>query len=593
MSIISSAITVKLFEAVCQCCLGKAIDKVIGEVPNFRSLIFQIKTNKQLSHSLTLALIKSFFQAQKIIAEKCLKELKANSSQTTYRVNIIYKPQQNHTDIWHLENKLEFIKQQLGQVEEMSNKIPTINLNEIEQLLVSKSTSTNQAPQILIDKLLPVALEKCPVITYENQLKEENSGLFEVMYECFLQEIVYFDERLYRIFTTLSQAKTGTDVRIIREELFSIRNLLEEVNNKEQSEQSSKVLPQTKDLTISQSCDVKTQLTSEHSIELEFPLFDSAFYSDCYKEVHKPGALIRVKAPYKWGKTYLVTQILNYANQQGYQVVRLDFKQAETDVFANAEKLLRWFCSNISSELNIPDKVDESWRKAIGDKRNCTNYLERYLLTEINSHLVLGLDDVDLLFPHQVIAHDFFSLLRSWHEDAKIKPIWKKLRLILAYSREDYVPLHRNQSPFNVGKEVELQELSQTQVYNLTQKYKLNWSQEQVKRLMTMLGGHPYLIRIALDTIVKGELTLDELLKIAPTEEGLYDDYLLHYLSHLEENYELLEAMKQVVSSHIPVKIDAKKASKLRDMGLVKAKGNSVEPLCSLYRLYFRDRLGV
>jgi hypothetical protein len=41
-----------------------------------------------------------------------------------------------------------------------------------------------------------------------------------------------------------------------------------------------------------------------------------------------------------------------------------------------------------------------------------------------------------------------------------------------------------------------------------------------------VIDGHPYLLRTALYQIAKGHLTLEQFLKIAPTEEGLFGDYL-------------------------------------------------------------------
>ncbi|WP_445214876.1 AAA-like domain-containing protein [Brasilonema sp. UFV-L1] len=51
--------------------------------------------------------------------------------------------------------------------------------------------------------------------------------------------------------------------------------------------------------------------------------------------------------------------------------------------------------------------------------------------------------------------------------------------------------------------------------------------------------------------------------------------------------------IKQVVTATQPVRVETGLAFKLRSMGLVKFQGNDVTPLCDLYRLYFRERLGV
>ncbi|MCC5615083.1 AAA-like domain-containing protein [Nostoc sp. CHAB 5836] len=339
--------------------------------------------------------------------------------------------------------------------------------------------------------------------------------------------------------------------------------------------------------------ELSSLLHPETFSEQELLFFDQAFYSDCFKEIDKPGALIRIKAPLQWGKTYLMTQILHYGTQQGYQAVRVDFQEPEKEVFNTLERFLQWFCSYIVEDLHLPNNLAEIWVGVLSSNSNCTNYFEKYLLQAISSPLVLGLDNVDFIFQYPAIAGNFLPLLRAWCEKSRTKPIWQKLRLVIAYSKEDYIPIDTNRSPFNVGKLIEIRELNEVQIQKLAQHFKLYWNREQVAQLMAMVGGHPWLVKKALYTIAQGDLTLTELLQIAPTEEGLYGDHLLRHLSNLQDNPELRQAMRQVVIAKGPVRIDAGKASKLRNMGLVKYIRSDVLPLCDLYRQYFCDRLGL
>ncbi len=349
------------------------------------------------------------------------------------------------------------------------------------------------------------------------------------------------------------------------------------------------------------------QAIAQPVAELESPddgpvALNSAFYverppreSDCYKTIVQPGALIRVKAPRQMGKTSLMLRIFQHGRTQGYQAVQVDFRElVGRDEFTDLDKFLRRFCANVGRRLRLPSKLDDYWDEIFGSKDNCTAYFEEYLLLkQTNQPLVLGLDNVDLIFPHPVIADDFFGLLRAWHERAKNDAIWQKLRLVIVHSQEAYTPKDINQSPFNVGLPVELTELTLVQVQNLAKLHGLNWTGEQVQKLMAMVGGHPYLVRIALYRIARREMTLEHLLEIAPTEEGLYRNHLLRHLSNLEQNKELLAAMKEVVDTNKPVRIKAGQASQLYSMGLVKYTGNYVQPLCDLYNQYFRDRLRV
>jgi hypothetical protein len=204
---------------------------------------------------------------------------------------------------------------------------------------------------------------------------------------------------------------------------------------------------------------------------------------------------------------------------------------------------------------------------------------------------VLCLDEVDQVFEYPAIATDFFGMLRAWHEDAKIKPIWKNLRLVIVHSKEVYIPLNINQSPFNVGVPIELPKLTQPQVVDLAMRHGLPWSTHEIEQLMGMVGGHPYLVRAALYHLAREEMSLDEWLQVAPTEGGLYGEHLRRHLLNLRDDEQLLTAMKRVIMSDRPISIDTGDAFKLTSMGLVEFQGSEVTPICNLYRQYFRERL--
>jgi AAA-like domain/TIR domain len=309
--------------------------------------------------------------------------------------------------------------------------------------------------------------------------------------------------------------------------------------------------------------------------------------------VTQPGALIRIKAPRQMGKTSLMARLLAHASQQGYRTLSLSFQLADAGVFADLDRFLRWFCANIGRRLQLPRRVEDYWDDIFGSKDNCTAYFEEYLLRELDTPLVLGLDEVDCVFQYSAIAGDFFGLLRAWHEDAKNREIWRKLHLVVVHSTEVYVPMDLNQSPFNVGLPVELLEFSSQQVESLAELHGLNWQTDRVAQLMEMVGGHPYLVRLALYHLAKGDFSLDEFLKTAPTESGLYRDHLHRHLWNLDRYPELAEAMEDVVAASTPIRLDTKLGFKLYSMGLVNLEGNRVKPSCQLYRQYFRNCLGI
>jgi len=326
---------------------------------------------------------------------------------------------------------------------------------------------------------------------------------------------------------------------------------------------------------------------------------DSALYVErppielrCYETIVKPGALIRIKAPRQMGKSSLTLRILNYGMERGYRATFLSLQSAGAQALSSVDQFLYWLCGRITRKLNLKDALGDYWTGALGSNDKCTDYFELYLLPEIQQPLVLCLDEVDELFKHPAIASDFFGLLRAWHEESKINPIWQNLRLVITHSKEVYIPLNINQSPFNVGVPIELPELNQAQVGDLVQRHGLDWGTGEVCRLMDVVDGHPYLLRKALYEIVRGHLTLEQFIQVAPTEEGLYGDHLHRHLINLKDDPELEAAMRQMVLAEEPVRLAPNQAFKLCSMGLAEKKGNNVIPLCNLYRTYFRDLLG-
>jgi hypothetical protein len=144
-----------------------------------------------------------------------------------------------------------------------------------------------------------------------------------------------------------------------------------------------------------------------------------------------------------------------------------------------------------------------------------------------------------------------------------------------------------------VGLPIELPEFTAEQVRDLARRHGLNWDLAQVTQLMDMVGGHPYLVRVALYQIARRETTLEELLQVAPTEAGPYGDHLRRHLWNLEQRSEMAAAAKRVISAHGRVRLEPVQAFQLHSMGLVDLQGNEVIPRCNLYRLYFGDRLTV
>jgi DNA-binding Xre family transcriptional regulator len=306
------------------------------------------------------------------------------------------------------------------------------------------------------------------------------------------------------------------------------------------------------------------------------------------REIRKPGALVRIKAPREMGKTSLLLRMLDSANSLGYQTVSLNMEQVDEAILSDLNQFLRWLCANVARQLQLPPRLDDYWDEDLGSKISCTSYFQDYLLAKISTPLVLAFDEVNQIFEHPQMAKDFLPLLRSWYEEAKTLPIWQKLRLIVVHSTEIYVPLQLNQSPFNVGLPIQLNTFCTAEVQQLAQLYGLDWENgEEAGQLIDLVGGHPALVNIALYHLIREDITLAQFLKTAATATGIYHHHLQRHWVTLEEQPELLLALNSVMNATEPVSLELIVAYKLSSMGLIKQLRNKAIPTCELYRQFF------
>ncbi|MDY6902523.1 MAG: AAA-like domain-containing protein [Cyanobacteriota bacterium] len=336
--------------------------------------------------------------------------------------------------------------------------------------------------------------------------------------------------------------------------------------------------------------------------DLEFPqdsvALDSALYivrgnheERCYQTILNPGAFIRIKAPRQMGKTSLMNRVLAYAGKENYKTALLHFQQADFSILTDFNRLLRWICVNLTRQLKLESDINDYWDEELGSKMSCNLYIQACILQQIDSPLVLALEEVNEVIEHPQIAKEFFSLLRFWHERTKADANWQKLRLIMVHSTEIYIPLDINQSPLNVGLRIELEPFNREQVQELMLRHQLNLSSDDLNKLMNLVRGHPYLTRLAFYYLKCQELTFEEFLETAATDTGIYRDVLQRNLRLLHKDNELVLAFKKVLDSEIPIALEQIQGFKLHSMGLINHHGNQVSVSCDLYRQYFREYL--
>ena len=314
-------------------------------------------------------------------------------------------------------------------------------------------------------------------------------------------------------------------------------------------------------------------------------------------ELQHPGGLLRIKAPWRMGKTSLINYLLGEFQQLGYATVVVDIRQIDTTHLASLDAFFRWFCWSISQQLNLTCALDKYWFEDAGSKLSCTTYIQEHILTQIDSPLIIAIDTCHGLMEYPTLAENFFAMLRSWYEQAKGYPDWQKLRLILAHVADFGLSVHANQSPFNVGLRVEPTYFTSQQLYSLQESYLLGKMQEEealaLASLAELVGGHPYLIQLAFYWLQSGQWSLVQILDAAIADGGIYREYLHRLWLALQQDDALIQALSQVLKTSEPINLNPKQAYALNDIGLVKLMGYRVKLRCELYRGYFSSVLNL
>jgi hypothetical protein len=224
-------------------------------------------------------------------------------------------------------------------------------------------------------------------------------------------------------------------------------------------------------------------------------------------DYHKPVVFF---GPELCGKTWLLHTLTNEARQRGAQVVSINLNIIDKSARSTFATFLHTFALRIFRELKLDiEEVNRSFAQNRGGPVAVLNDLMSWsVLDSINNRLVLSIDNVDLIseYPYQ---DEFFGMLRAWVDSSG----FEKLHLVLAISTAPALlvqDIHR--SPFNLGDVLTVPDFSLAQIEKLAQMHNINADDSEIMRLSNLVGGHPYLTRLAFYESYRRKMRLGALL---------------------------------------------------------------------------------
>lgn len=326
---------------------------------------------------------------------------------------------------------------------------------------------------------------------------------------------------------------------------------------------------------------------------------DSEFYilrptdEEFCSAIDRGDSIVLVKGARQMGKTSLLARGLQQAREAGSKIALTDFQTFNSIHLQSVDALFMMLAESLADQLDFDVLPSQIWNSERGASMNFNRYMRKAVLPGLESPLVWGMDEVDRLFACD-FASEVFGLFRSWHNARSLDPTgpWQRLTLAIAYATEAHLFITDvNQSPFNVGTRLGLQDFTVEQVTELNHRYgsPLHGGSE-ISRFFRLVGGHPYLVRRSLQELATQKTDLDTFEATADRDEGPLGDHLRRMLILLAQDHSSYDVVRGVLRGEECPSMES--FYRLRSAGVLSGDSSkAARPRCHLYETYLARHL--
>jgi predicted Ser/Thr protein kinase len=297
-------------------------------------------------------------------------------------------------------------------------------------------------------------------------------------------------------------------------------------------------------------------------------------------------SIILIKGPRQMGKTSLLGRGSQLARESGLRFASTDFQKIGSSQLASEDQFYKLLAATLARQLGVTYDFANEWLDIFGPGMNMDNFI-RAILDGSPTPLVWFMDEADKLFGLP-FASDFFGLVRSWHNSRATESHgpWGRFTIVISYATEAHLFIRDlNQSPFNVGRHLQLQGFDLEQTEELNRRYGNPLTPAEVQALRALIAGQPFLTRRALDVVKRGAMDFPTLLSQADRDDGPFGDHLKRILVSVSQLPEVVEVLRS--SSGTSQLKDASGFHRLVAAGIMLQTGNNeIAFTCELYRKY-------
>ena len=182
----------------------------------------------------------------------------------------------------------------------------------------------------------------------------------------------------------------------------------------------------------------------------------------------------------------------------------------------------QWYADLIDSlvsKFHLFEKFDfdswwEKYERRLSPMRCLSKFIDEVLLEELHQkRIVIFIDEIDSILSLGVPMDDFFAFIRSCYNERSYNSRYNRLTFVLlGVATPSDLIRDKKRTPFNIGKEIDLQGFQLDEVYPLIEglKEKVSAPIAVLREILKWTGGQPILTQRLCKLVLESDLHISE-----------------------------------------------------------------------------------
>ena len=293
------------------------------------------------------------------------------------------------------------------------------------------------------------------------------------------------------------------------------------------------------------------------SLEFDSPTYVARAADDELFQRVSSFELCYVLTTRQMGKSSLMIRTAKRLIDAGWRAAIIDLTTLGSGKDVTAEKWYYGVCEEIARSLELDFDFGAWWdqQQRLPLSQRFVRFLRDVVLKHNTQPVVIFVDEIDSTL-NLDFSDDFFAAIRACYNARTTEPDFRRLTFVLlgVASPSDLMK-DRSRTPFNIGSRVELTDFTAEEARPLAQGLADDDAARRLllSRVMKLVGGHPYLLRLAFYWLANHKGSLKKLDAVAADVEGPFADVLSHLFNMVlnQKNKRMRVALKAVLDRGI------------------------------------------